>query len=128
MDDAQMHIEFLKSMFYNNLILLLRGRDRMAKWADYLVSAVRYDGNKERIEQVKVHEDKGDSVGTVKVWTRAQVVSAIGQGMTCCTILQSGDQWRRGEDIHVVVVGGEKFIRTDANSVKRDNLGELPEF
>lgn len=99
------------------------------KWADYLVSAVRYNTQRERIEKVKVHEDKGESIGNAKEWARKEVVAAITENSTFCTILRSNDnKWRRGEDIHVVVVGGEKFIRTDANAEKQDNLGELPEF
>ena len=36
----------------------------MAKWADYGVSAVRYDNNDEHIELVHVHVDKGDTIAT----------------------------------------------------------------
>ena len=35
----------------------------MEKWADYLISAVRYDSKRSHIEKVRLHEDKGDKGG-----------------------------------------------------------------
>jgi len=37
-------------------------------------------------------------------------------------------KWKMGEDVRIVKVGNEEFIRTDANSKAADNLGNLPEF
>lgn len=33
--------------------------------------------------------------------------------------------WRTGEDIRVI---NNKYLRTDANKIEKDNLGELPEY
>lgn len=38
----------------------------MEKWADYLISEVRYNSQHTHIDQVKIHEDNGDSVGEAK--------------------------------------------------------------
>jgi hypothetical protein len=38
------------------------------------------------------------------------------------------DATHMGEDVRGVVIDGESFLRTDANKIKADNLGELPEF
>ena len=101
----------------------------MSKWADYLISAVKYDSNHERIESVKTHKDKGDTVGSGFIEKRSQVVSNIESGYSYCTILRNKeDKWNKGEDVHVVKVDGEKFIRTDNNKTKKDNLENLPEF
>ena len=35
---------------------------------------------------------------------------------------------RGGQGVHIIVVDGEGFIRTDANKKKGDNLENLPEF
>lgn len=35
------------------------------------------------------------------------------------------NRWQEGEDIHVTSHG---YVRTDANEIDEDNLGELPEF
>ena len=101
----------------------------MAKWADYLISAVKYDSDHERIQSLKTHEDKGDTVGSIYTESRSKVVSNIENGNSYCTILKTNDnKWKKGEDVHIVKVDDEKFIRTDRNEIKKDNLENLPEF
>ncbi len=101
----------------------------MSKWADYLISAVRYDSSHEKIESVRTHEDKGDEVGTPYYESRSDVVSNIENGYTYCTIIKSTEgKWDRGEDIHIIKVGSNKYIRTDNNTTNKDNLENLPEF
>lgn len=100
----------------------------MAKWADYCISAVRYDDDHDHIIELNVHPDNGDTIGSSSVWTRQQVVSAIGTGSTFVTIIRKDGSWNRGSDVHVVTVNGVKYLRTDGNSTARDNLGSLPEF
>lgn len=34
--------------------------------------------------------------------------------------------WEKGAEIHTVEIDGEKYIRTDKNNKKSDNLGKLP--
>ena len=101
----------------------------MAKWADFGISAVRYSGNKTGIEQVMVHEDKDTTIGSGVEKTRNQVITGMKGGQTYVTILKGdGDKWKKGQDVHIIVVDGEEFIRTDANKRKSDNLENLPEF
>ncbi|MDP8269676.1 MAG: DUF3892 domain-containing protein [Candidatus Tenebribacter davisii] len=101
----------------------------MSKWADYLISAVRYDSSQEKIEFVKTHEDKGNNLGTEQKESLAKVVSNIEKGYTYCTITKSKDnEWNKGENVHVVVVDGSKYIRTDNNNTEKDNLENLPKF
>jgi hypothetical protein len=101
----------------------------MEKWADYGISSVRYNDQRTHIVKVKVHEDKGDSVGNAEEWLRTQVVSAIERGQTFVTILKGTDnKWKKGQDVHIVAVNKEKYIRTDQNQEASDNLENLPEF
>ena len=101
----------------------------MAKWADYLISAVHYDSEETHIEKVKEHEDKGETVGGASIVSRKDVVKKLKHGNTYITIYKDSDnKWKKGEDVHVVKIDGEEFIRTDKNQKKEDNLGELPEF
>ncbi len=101
----------------------------MAKWADYCISAVRYNSEHTHIVKTRVHADSGDSIGAANEWTRAEVVDAIGRGKTFVTITRNSDgKWSKGEDVRIVTVNGTKYIRTDANSKASDNLGNLPEF
>jgi len=101
----------------------------MAKWADYGISKVRYNQQRTHIVKVLVHELRMEFAGAGQEWTRTQVVDAIEDGETFVTILkQSGGVFRRGEDVHVVMINGVKYIRTDQNRTPTDNLGSLPEF
>ena len=101
----------------------------MDKWADYGISAVRYDKDRKHIEKVRVHKDNGDSIGQPSEKTRTSVVSSIESGTTYVTILKSMDKkWEKGEDVHIVTVKKKNYLRTDANEIEEDNLDELPEF
>ncbi len=101
----------------------------MEKWADYGISAVRYDRTGTRIELVRVREDKGDTFGPAEEWLRSQVVTALERGKSFVTILRGQDQkWQKGQVVHTVTVNGVKYIRTDQNSRAADNLENLPTF
>ena len=63
----------------------------MSKWADYLISEVRYieTTTTKHITSVKVHEDKGDKVGNSTIWNRQEVINAINLKSTFCTIIKT---------------------------------------
>ncbi len=101
----------------------------MTKWADYCISAVRYNEDKTHIVKVKVHSDNGDTIGNSSEWKREKVVTEIEGGTIFVTIFKSTDgKWNKGQDVHIVKVNGIKYIRTDKNSRASDNLENLPEF
>jgi len=100
----------------------------MEKWADFLISAVRYNAQKTHIDKVRSHKDEGDNVGTGEETTREDIVRKIKEGKTFVTIYKSNDKWKKGEDVRIVDIDGQEYIRTDRNRTKKDNLGELPEF
>ena len=102
---------------------------KLVKWADYLISAVRYDADKTRIEKVKVHQDLGDTVGSPSESTRSTVVANIKSGNSYMTILKGQNgKWKKGQEVHIIEIGNEEFIRTDKNPEASDNLENLPEF
>jgi len=99
------------------------------RWADYLISAVRYNAAETHIEEVRVHDDLGDTVGPPLMIKRTTVVERLEGGYTFVTIVKSSDgSWRKGARVRVVTVRGTKFIRTDADRTAEDNLGNLPRF
>jgi len=100
------------------------------KWADYLISAVQYTSTGSNIAKVRVHPDNGDTVGSGVETLRSHVVRRLESGRTYATITRddADGTWRRGSDVGVVSVDGEKYIRTDRNKIKNDNLGRLPRF
>lgn len=102
----------------------------MSKWADYLISAVKYTtvGTAKHISQVKVHNDNGDSVGLETIWSRHQVISVIDKS-TFMTITKGSDgKWNKGALVEKIYEFGDWYIKTKADSTKNDNLGSLPEF
>jgi hypothetical protein len=101
----------------------------MAKWADYCISAVRYNDEHTHIVKVKACEDKGETLGDTTEWARIDVVNAIDRGKSFVTIYKSNDsKYKKGEDVRIITVNNVKYIRTDANQKAADNLGNLPEF
>jgi hypothetical protein len=101
----------------------------MTKWADYCISAVRYNEDETHIVKVKVYADKGDTIGDSSEWKREKVVSEIEGGTTFVTIFKGTDEkWKKSQDVHVVKVNANKYMRTDKNSRASDNLENLSEF
>ena len=101
----------------------------MEKWADYLISEVRYTPDRQRILEVKQHEELDGSIGGASIVSREEISSNLKKGCTYITI-HSGvsDNWTIGEKIRTFSVEGEHFVRSDKNKINRDNLGMLIEF
>lgn len=100
----------------------------MPKWADYGVFRVKYNREHSAIVEVEVRPDLGDKFGDAQKATRQEVVSAIDRGVTFVTVYFRDGQNRKGEDIRAVSIQGVKYLRTDNNSTRADNLGSLPEY
>lgn len=99
------------------------------KWADFLISAVRYNNAETHIDKVRVHEDEGDKVGTASARERTTVVNQLEDGYTFATITEGAEgKWKLGAKVRIVTVNGTKYIRTDADATEEDNLGALPRF
>jgi uncharacterized protein (DUF2147 family) len=99
------------------------------KWADYIITAVRFNSAATHIEAVEIRADNGDSVGPASEATRAQIVDSIESGTTFCTATATGDQkWHKGAEVKVVVIDNQKFIKTKSDNSKADNLDNLPTF
>jgi hypothetical protein len=98
------------------------------KWADYLISAVQYNYAGTHIAKVRRHPDNGDTIGNSTDVLRSSVVSQLEAGTTFATITKDGTKWILGASVEVITVEGEKYIRTDRDKTRKDNLGELPRF
>lgn len=102
----------------------------MNKWADYLISAVRYndDSQQKSIEYVKVHSDHGQEIGAGSTWTKEEVVSSMLDGKTFFTIVKgSTGEWKRGAQISLVTKNGKSFI-TDDEHINLDFLTGIQEL
>jgi hypothetical protein len=102
----------------------------MNKWADYLISAVRYedDSRKNSIEYVKVHPDQGQEIGAGSTWTKEEVINAMHDGKTFYTIVKgSSGEWKRGAHVALVTKNG-KSILSDNEHTDSDFLSGLQEL
>lgn len=98
----------------------------MTKWADYLISAVRYNFEHTQIIGVKRHLDQGGNVARGNIVNRSIILDYLRKGVKYKTIQRSQDgKWKIGEEIKII---SNKFITTKPNTTTRDNLGTLPEF
>lgn len=100
----------------------------MVKWADYLVSAVRYNAKHTHIEMVRVHKDSDNAVANVEEITRSTMIANIKNGVSYVTVFGGSGSPTKGQDVRIIPVGNQEFIRTDANAKEADNLENLPEF
>jgi len=102
----------------------------MSGWGDYAITAVRYNNDDTRIKQVKRKEVEPDVLTNTKTVDRSAVVAGIESGDNYTTAIwnEDSENWSLGDEIHVLEVNGEKFIRTDQSNTEEDNLGGLPTF
>ncbi len=101
----------------------------MVKWAEYLISEVRYNPDHHRILQVKQHKDLDGKVSEGEIVDMAVIASNLKKGISYMTVHNgSSETWKRGESIKGFQSGGEYHIRADKNKVNHDNLGMLNEF
>lgn len=94
---------------------------------DYCISAVRYDSTDTHIEVVRVHKDKGSSIGPAMTCDRAFVADLIQSGKATFQTVVPGttNAWEDGAHIHVI---DDVYLTTDPNVRKKDNLGNLKKF
>jgi hypothetical protein len=101
----------------------------MSKWADFVVAAVKYNREHSHIVGAEIRADTGETIsGTYQRLDREDVIAKIRRGTSFVTAYQQDGKWHKGEDLRVVAIHGESFIRTDENATKKDNLGSLPEY
>jgi len=100
----------------------------MTKWADYVITSVKFKEEKRHIKEVKIREDSGDKLINEKIVPREEIVRLLENEYDVATAYNEGGKWQKGDEVGIVEIRGTKFIRTDGNSIEEDNLGELPEF
>ena len=101
----------------------------MAKWADYGISAVRFNSAHTHIDRVRTHPDNGDTIGASAEQGRAAIVTAIKDGVTFVTIFKGNDgNWNKGQPVYIIKINGTEYIKTVDNGKAVDNLDNLPEF
>ena len=101
----------------------------MAKWADYLISAVKFSdkGGHHYISHVWLHEDTGDSVSSGKEQTKDEVIKLIDKEKTIKTIRWNYQtaKWSQGAVVQTEKLDGVRYLRTHPDATKSDNLDNL---
>ncbi|TGL20564.1 DUF3892 domain-containing protein [Leptospira bourretii] len=93
----------------------------------YWISAVRKDSYG-RIQFLKVHENSEQTFNNPTSWPRNEVIRYIESRYTFYTMTKSSGKWESGAKVNVILVNGTKYLRTDSNSIEKDNLDNLPDF
>ena len=98
----------------------------MKKWADYLISKVRYDS--EHLISIAIrHQDTDSGITKGTSVDRLTIASDIKNGFTYITIYSGINSWKPGNKLRTFSIGGNPYLRIDKNKVKLDYLGDLPE-
>ena len=100
----------------------------MAKWADYVITRVRFNSAGTHIDEVEVADDGESGIGAKRREKRATVIANLKARKTYVTAPPSKTepgQVTKGASVNVVVVNGSEYLRSDANKTARDNLDNL---
>lgn len=94
--------------------------------ANYYATAVHYGINHDAIASLKGMDKDGSPFD----YSRDEVIRKIGAGYIFYTTVKN---WRTGklesgEQIQVITVNGEKWLKTKNNNTPKDNLENLPEY
>lgn len=103
----------------------------MAKWADCVITRVRFNAAGTHIDQVEVADDGDTGLGPKRVEKRTLVVANLKARKTYVTAPPSKTEPGKvvkGAPVGVVPVNGIEYLRTDANKIARDNLDNLPTY
>jgi hypothetical protein len=102
---------------------------KLNKWADFLVSGVKTHPNQNRIESIEVHSDFGNMISETAILLREDIIANIKKGVTYSTVFRTAmGKWRKGEDVRLVTIDGEYFLRTDTEIKPQDQFDDVPEI
>lgn len=100
-----------------------------SKWADYCISAVRFNDAHTHIDKVRAYPDKWDELGQSIEYSRTKVISMIKDKETFVTITKGSDgKYNKWQPVFIVEINNTEYIKTVRNDKAVDNLDDLPEF
>jgi hypothetical protein len=93
------------------------------------ISKVRYDHNHTHIDRVVKHLVNEVGIFDGRMASRYEIVDNLHNKVMYKTITAaSNNTWNIGAEVMIHTIKGTEYIKTQANSVPCDNLGNLPEF
>ncbi|HTQ05321.1 MAG TPA: DUF3892 domain-containing protein [Polyangiaceae bacterium] len=99
----------------------------MAKWADCVITRVRFNAARTHIDELEVHDDLDTSLGPARTESRFTVIANL-RYKTYITAPPSGESVRKGALVYTITISGNVYLKTYADGTTRDNLDNLPEF
>jgi hypothetical protein len=100
----------------------------MDKWADYLVSGVKTSPDPKYIDSVECHSDFGCVVCENMTLSRTDLIVNIRKGVTYATVFRTAiGKWRKGQEIRLININSQEFLRSDNKNEASDNLDNVPE-
>lgn len=101
----------------------------MDKWADYLISGVKTNPDQKHIDFIECHSDFGCVVCENIILSRTDLIVNMKKGCTYATVFRTAmGKWRKGQQINLINVNSEEFLRTDSKNIACDNFDDVPEF
>ena len=102
------------------------------KWADYLITKVRYNEDNNFIEYLEVRKDKGFFVEDGELKRREIIIDSMKEGISFFTAkkVTKNDKtlWIKGGKVYLVNAFGNYYIRTDELKLEKDHLENLDEM
>ena len=93
------------------------------------IYAVRYGRDGRRIQQVKARVLAKTHSKPEQILSRERIIELIDSGFIVETRIKiTREDYRPGVAVLAYTLGKERFIKTEANSIEADNLGELDIF
>lgn len=102
----------------------------MPERIDWYITRVRYNREHTHIDTVVARQNLGTTLGPDQYFARSEVVRRIEDLRQVIYTAPPDNKGglMLGAKVEVVVIDWEKFLKTDPNRIKRDNLENLPEF
>jgi len=101
----------------------------MSKWANYGISAVKFNAGRKLVEQVVAQLDLETIFGTPSVFSRREIVAAVKKNFSFVTIyIREDGKWKKGQVLRLANINGHEYLKTVDDPEEADTLDNLPEF
>jgi hypothetical protein len=97
----------------------------MDELANYIVTHQRPSSQPGRVAKLRLLERRGEQFEDCDLVDRQQVIDLLADDERL--FVWDQDQEELGQEIELVRVQGEHFLRLDGQQLRADNLGDLPQ-
>jgi|GEM_PF-3437954 len=99
------------------------------EWAETVIVAVKYNMEKAHISLVKILTYTGQTLKDERIVTRQDIVYWLSKKIRIITAYKKEDgKFYPGDEVEIFPVNDINYIKTEGDTIEKDNLGGLPEF